>query len=85
MKNWLLIPALACLAATLFIHQTNARPGGCAKGAIVGGLVGHFAGHTGMGAAAGCAYGLHKRHQYDRQDEGRSSSEQRDRNGQRGY
>ena len=53
MKNWFLIPAIACLAATVFINQTNARPGGCAKGAIVGGIVGHFAGHTGVGGRRG--------------------------------
>jgi hypothetical protein len=32
--------------------------------------------HTGAGAAAGCAYGLHKHYQYDRQDQGRSVYEQ---------
>jgi hypothetical protein len=41
-----------------------------------------------LGAAAGCAYGIHRRNSYDRQDgyEGRSSYERRGGDGQRnGY
>lgn len=85
MKNWFLIPITAFLAATVAVNPANARPGGCVKGAIVGGIVGHFTGHTGVGAATGCAFGLHQRHQYDRQEQGRSVYEQRDRNRRRGY
>jgi len=72
------------LAASILISvagfrgAAEARPGGCVKGAIVGAVAGHLVGHGGMGAAAGCAYGIHERHQYDRQqmEQGRSSSSQ---------
>ncbi len=72
------------LAASLLIGlaglagEAEARPGGCVKGAIVGAVAGHLVGHGGIGAAAGCAYGMHERHQYDRQqmEQGRSSSTQ---------
>jgi uncharacterized protein YcfJ len=79
MKKWFAI--LAFVAAVVAVGPVNARPGGCVKGAIVGGIVGHFTGHTGVGAATGCAYGLHQRHQYDRQVQGRSVYQQHSRNG----
>ena len=68
------------LAASLLIGlagEAEARPG-CVKGAIVGAVAGHLVGHGGIGAAAGCAYGVHERHQYDRRqmEQGRSSSTQ---------
>ena len=65
---------LAGIAAFILTGRADARPGGCIKGAIVGGIAGHFAGHGGVGAAAGCAYGMHERNKYNRQEEGRSSS-----------
>ncbi len=75
----ILAAAAFVLGATGFAHDADARPGGCIKGAIVGGVAGHFVGHGGVGAAAGCAYGIHRRHEYDRQDldvnEGRSGSD----------
>jgi len=62
-------------AETSFVDSAAARPGGCIKGAIVGGVAGHLAHHHGMlGAAAGCAYGIHKRHDYDRGTSGRSAA-----------
>jgi uncharacterized protein YcfJ len=85
MKKLFLIPTILGFAAIALAGQADARPGGCVKGAIVGGIVGHFTGHTGVGAATGCAYGLHQRHQYDRQQQGRSVYEQRDTNRRRGY
>jgi hypothetical protein len=62
-----------------FAFSADARPGGCLKGAIVGGVAGHFVGHGGIGAAAGCAYGMHRRKTYDRENgyDGRSGYEQR--------
>ena len=83
MKNW--FPIMAFLLAVVVVNPANARPGGCVKGAIVGGIVGHFTGHTGVGVATGCAYGLHQRHQYDRQEQGRSVYEHHNRYGRRGY
>ena len=85
MKKLFLVPTILGFAAIAFAGQADARPGGCVKGAIVGGIVGHFVGHGGMGAAAGCAYGIHRRNSYDRQDsfEDRSSYEPRRRDGQR--
>ncbi|MGH6840286.1 MAG: hypothetical protein ACREDT_16165 [Methylocella sp.] len=74
MKRVLLIPGLFWVAAMTFAFPADARPGGCVKGAIVGGIAGHFMGHGGMGAAAGCAYGMHRRQVYNRehQQNGRS-------------
>jgi hypothetical protein len=85
MKKLFVVPMMLGFAAIAFAGQADARPGGCVKGAIVGGIVGHFAGHGGIGAAAGCAYGIHKRNGYDRQNgyEGRSSYQRRGVDGQR--
>jgi hypothetical protein len=82
MKKAFLFSAFLGLAAIALSGQANARPGGCLKDAIVGGIAGHFVGHGGVGAAAGCAYGIHRRHEYDRQ-EGRSSYERHGGDGQR--
>jgi uncharacterized protein YcfJ len=75
MKNPLIIMVLCCLPAIAFAVPAEARPGGCIKGAIVGGIAGHFVGHGGIGAGAGCAYGMHRRNEYDRQqhETGRSA------------
>jgi hypothetical protein len=59
MKQALFIPVLCFFAFMAPTFPVLARPGGCVKGAIVGGIVGHFVGHGGVGAAAGCAYGVH--------------------------
>ena len=79
MKRAVLIPGLFCVAAMTFACPGDAKARGCIKGAIVGGIAGHFVGHSGLGAAAGCAYGLHRRKTYDREygSDGRSSYEQR--------
>ena len=61
MKKSFPVPTILGFAAIAFAGQADARPGGCVKGAVVGGIVGHFVGHGGMGAAAGCAYGIHSR------------------------
>src|ERR1700730_1111242 len=79
MKKAFLIPGLFCVAAMTLAFPGDAKAGGCIKGAIVGGIAGHFLGHGGVGAAAGCAYGMHRRKAYDRENgnEGRSGYEQR--------
>ncbi|WOJ91690.1 hypothetical protein RZS28_19795 (plasmid) [Methylocapsa polymorpha] len=83
MKKLFLVPTIVGIAALVAAGHADARPGGCVKGAIVGGIAGHFVGHSGLGAAAGCAYGVHRRNEFDRQDnyEGRSSFDQRKGNG----
>jgi uncharacterized protein YcfJ len=83
MKKLFLVSTILGFAAIPLAGQADAR--GCLKGAIVGGLVGHFVGHGGVGAAAGCAYGIHRRNSYDRQDgtQGRSSYDRRGEDGQR--
>ena len=43
---------------------------GCLKGAVVGGIAGHMAGHGKLGAAAGCAYGMHKSKSAGKQNDG---------------
>ena len=67
MTSKCVIPVICAFAAVTFTVPAEARPGGCIKGAIVGGIAGHFMGHGGIGAAAGCAYGMHRRNEYDRQ------------------
>jgi uncharacterized protein YcfJ len=83
MKNAFLIPGLFCFAVMTIAFPDDAQAAGCIKGAIVGGVVGHFMGHGGMGAAAGCAYGIHRRRSHDRENTGRSSYERRGGNGER--
>jgi hypothetical protein len=85
MKLLLVVPFLTGIATVMPTGQADARPGGCIKGAVVGGIAGHFVGHGGIGAAAGCAYGMHERNKYDRQKEGRSSSDQKGGNDGRGH
>jgi hypothetical protein len=78
MKKGFIIPGLVCIAAMTFAFPGDAKARGCIKGAIVGGIAGHFVGHGGIGAAAGCAYGMHRRKSYDRENgTNRSSYEQR--------
>jgi hypothetical protein len=74
MKSKFVIPVICAFAAIGFVFPADARPGGCVKGAIVGGIAGHFVGHGGLGAAAGCAYGIHRRNEYNRDNprDGRS-------------
>jgi uncharacterized protein YcfJ len=74
MKSKFVISVICTVAAIAFAVPADARPGGCVKGAIVGGIAGHFIGHGGVGAAAGCAYGIHRRNEYDRDNlrDGRS-------------
>lgn len=67
----------AALISVALSGPTYARPGGCLKGAVIGGIAGHLAHHGVLGAAAGCAYGVHKRHNYERQQEQGRSSYQR--------
>jgi hypothetical protein len=79
MRIRLILAALLALGATTvaetgFVQPAAARPGGCVKGAIVGGVAGHLAHHGMLGAAAGCAYGLHKRHAFDNPQSGRSAA-----------
>jgi hypothetical protein len=73
-------PLLIALVVAGFAGAANA---GCVNGAIVGGIAGHLVGHGALGAAAGCAYGVHEEHKTQREqtDEGRSSSQQRNSNG----
>lgn len=86
MKKAFLIPGLFCFAAMTFAFPDDAKARGCIKGAIVGGIAGHFVGHGGLGAAAGCAYGMHRRKYYDRENDGRSGYSQRGGNEERrGY
>jgi hypothetical protein len=52
--------AIAAAALGFAALATAPAQAGCLKGAIVGGIAGHFVGHGGLGAAAGCAYGVHR-------------------------
>ncbi len=72
MKNLFLASAILG-AASLTALPASA---GCITGAIVGGIAGHMVGHGGVGAAAGCAYGHHKKNEARREEmnTGRSSA-----------
>ncbi|MEA2860522.1 MAG: hypothetical protein QOC72_2561 [Methylobacteriaceae bacterium] len=52
--------AIAAAALGFAALATAPAEAGCLKGALVGGIAGHFVGHGGLGAAAGCAYGVHR-------------------------
>ena len=58
------IATLAALAAITCATTAHAEPGGCLKYGAVGAVGGHVAGHGVLGAAAGCATGMYKRHEY---------------------
>jgi hypothetical protein len=59
MKRLLLVPAALAMLSLGAVAPASA---GCITGAIVGGIAGHMAGHGKVGAAAGCAYGVHRAH-----------------------
>ncbi|MEA2839334.1 MAG: hypothetical protein QOF41_664 [Methylobacteriaceae bacterium] len=78
MKVIAIAAAAAGLAALTFSVPAEA---GCLKGALVGGIAGHFVGHGGVGAAAGCAYGMHR----SRQDRAMRNDMNTGRSGYGGY
>jgi hypothetical protein len=48
--------------------QAEAKPGGCLKYGAAGAVAGHVAGHHGVkGAIVGCAVGMWKRHEYNKE------------------
>lgn len=53
-------------AALAVVSTAPADAKGCIKGAIVGGVAGKIAGHGKMGAAAGCAVGMHNANKKDK-------------------
>ncbi len=72
MKKLLIVPAVLGFAAFASIAPASA---GCVTGALVGGIAGHLVHHGAVGAGAGCAYGVHKSHEREREmDRGRSSA-----------
>ena len=76
---------LTTAAAVGFVALAFSAPAeaGCLKGAIVGGIAGHFVGHGGVGAAAGCAYGMHKSKQDRAMRQGDMNTGRSSYNGQR--
>ena len=52
--------ALATIFSAAAVFAAAPAQAGCLKGAVVGGLAGKLVGHGYAGAAAGCAYGVHK-------------------------
>ena len=63
-------------SAIMGVASLSALPAsaGCVTGAIVGGIAGHMAGHGGVGAAAGCAYGHHKKNEAKKADAAKSGN-----------
>lgn len=67
MIKFLVLPAVLAMSLAASVNMAEAKPGGCIKGAVVGGTAGHLMHHHAvLGAIAGCAYGLHRRHVYER-------------------
>ncbi|BAU37529.1 hypothetical protein APT_00447 [Acetobacter pasteurianus NBRC 101655] len=53
------------MAATIGTAANASEPGGCLKYGAAGAVGGHMANHHGvLGAAAGCAAGMYRRHEY---------------------
>ncbi|MFC0409848.1 hypothetical protein [Roseomonas elaeocarpi] len=61
---------LGALSVGGAILPAQAKEGGCVKDGAVGAVAGHFvgSGHAVAGAAAGCAVGVHRRHQAEQRD-----------------
>src|SRR3954468_6218918 len=69
----ILSTALSCGSA-----QAQSRPGGCLKYGLGGAIAGHFAGGERLrGAIAGCALGMYRRRQYEREVRERNQSRNR--------
>ncbi|HVB90262.1 MAG TPA: hypothetical protein VND97_08690 [Beijerinckiaceae bacterium] len=67
MVKYFVLPAIVAMGLAAGATASQAKPGGCIKGAVVGGTAGHFLHHHAvLGAIAGCAYGIHRRHEYNR-------------------
>src|ERR671910_414677 len=81
------ILAVGFAALTLFAavpQGAQAEPGGCLKYGAGGAVAGHFAGgHRWKGAAAGCALGILRRKQWERQQAARQEQLRRQRYEQR--
>ena len=66
MRKTAIVAAFGLLIVTGSVQGAQAK--GCIKGAVVGGVAGHLAGrHTVLGAAAGCAIGVHEAHKQAKQ------------------
>lgn len=65
------ILALATGLGLASAPAAEAKEGGCVKDGAVGAVAGHFVGkgHATAGAAAGCAVGVHRRHQAEHRQE----------------
>ena len=62
------LAVLTLLSTPLVAYPSASRAAGCLSGAAVGGVAGHFVGRHGLlGAAAGCAVGMHEKHVEERQ------------------
>ncbi|MHB0705182.1 hypothetical protein ACX4MT_05825 [Roseomonas mucosa] len=62
---------LGLLTAPLLAAPAAAKEGGCVKDGAVGAVAGHFVGqgHAVAGATAGCAVGVHRRHEAEKHDQ----------------
>jgi len=70
MRPVALLFAALCCGLLVLPPQTEAKPGGCLKYGAAGAVAGHYAGHHGVkGAVLGCAAGIARRHQYNRQQQ----------------
>lgn len=61
-----LVP-LAALVMLSLGAPANAKPGGCLKYGAGGAVAGHMAHHGVKGFMAGCAVGMYRRHEYNKQ------------------
>ena len=59
--------ALSTLALVAMTNVAVAKPGGCLKYGAGGAVAGHMAHHGVKGFMAGCAVGMVRRHEYNKQ------------------
>lgn len=68
MIRFFVVPAVLAMSLAASVNVSEAKPGGCIKGAAAGAVAGHLLHHHAvLGAMAGCAVGMHRRHVYKEQ------------------
>ena len=64
MKHFLAFTTVTLVSMT---SLAEAKPGGCMKYGAGGAVAGHMAHHGVKGFMAGCAVGMYRRHEYNKQ------------------
>ena len=78
MRRTVIAAAVALAVSICGSAQAQSRPGGCLKYGLGGAVAGHFAGGERLkGAIVGCALGIYRRKQYEREVRERNQSRNR--------